>query len=279
MVRQDIVINHATVRTQWSMPRFVRACAWRGMSRVSVWGEEIDRIGLDAAKAALADAGLSAFGYNRAGPLTAADAPSRKILLDAGRREIDQAAEIGAEHILVFPGGLSAGSKDIASERARVEDAIAELLVHARGCKMPLALEPLHPMLAGDRTTLTSLSAANDICDRLGDGIGVVIDVYHVWWDERLKPEIARTGEAGRILGFHVNDWLVPTKHILRDRGMMGDGIIDLAGIWRDVCAAGYDGPIEVEIFSDDWWNRDADEVLDIALARCEAIFPEKPGR
>src|SRR5690606_33571456 len=122
-------------------------------------------------------------------------------------------------------------------------------------------------------TIMTSMTEANDLCDQLGDGIGIVIDVYHVWWDNRLALEIARAGAAGRILGFHVNDWLVPTRDILRDRGMMGDGIIDLAHLWQLVRKAGYGGPIEVEIFSDHWAQQDPELVLDTAIDRCRAIF------
>ncbi|MCB1491197.1 MAG: sugar phosphate isomerase/epimerase [Rhodobiaceae bacterium] len=255
------------------MAAFCEGCAARGMRTVSVWGEEIDRIGEPLAKRVLEDNGLSVFGYNRAGPLLAGTAEGRRAFADAGRRAIDQAHAFGADHVLVFPGGLPGGSRDIDGARTQTEEAIAGLLDHARGSGIQLALEPLHPMLAGDRSCILTLAHANAICDRLGAGIGIVVDVYHVWWDERLGEEIARTGAAGRILGFHVNDWLVPTKHILTDRGMMGDGIIDLAGLWRKVQAAGYRGPIEVEIFSEDWWARDPDEVLDTAVARCETIF------
>ena len=117
------------------------------------------------------------------------------------------------------------------------------------------------------------MSEANRLCDQLGGGIGIVVDTYHVWWDPAVDAEIAIAGANGRILGFHVNDWLVPTRHILTDRGMMGDGIIDLAHLWSQVRAAGYDGPVEVEIFSEEWWAKDPKMVLDTALQRCRSIF------
>ena len=269
----EIVINHATVRERWGMADFIAGCAARGLARASVWGDEIDRIGTASALTLMDDNGIAAFGFNRAGPLlTGGDRASR---LDAARRAVDQAAEFGADHILVFSGGLAPGSRDLNDARAEMEELTGALLDHARPTGVTLALEPLHPMLAGDRAVITSLSHANDICDRLGGGIGIVVDVYHVWWDERLAAEIVRTGKAGRILGFHVNDWLVPTTHILRDRGMMGDGVIDLAGIWRQVKAAGYDGPIEVEIFSDRWWAEEPGAVIDLSLARCREIFAD----
>lgn len=273
--RPGLVMNHATVRERMDMAAFVEACARRGLYGVSVWGDEIDRIGEARAKAVLADSGLKVLGYNRAGPLSGADAREESARLDAALREIDRAAAFGADHVMLFPGGLPGGVRDLDGRRAWLADLTSKLLEHARACGVKLALEPLHPMLCGDRTVMTSLTEANDLCDRLGAGpdIGVVIDVYHVWWDARLAAEIARTGAAGRILGFHVNDWLVPTRDLVRDRGMMGDGVIDLAGIWKLVQDAGYEGPIEVEIFSDAWAKTDPEIVLDTAAARCRAIF------
>lgn len=269
----ELVFNHATVREQWGLEPFLEGCAARGLSRASLWGDEIARVGLPEAKRMVARTGIRAFGFNRAGPLIGLDAADSQAKLAEARTAVDMAAELGADHVLVFSGGFAEDSLGLADGRARMEDATAALLHYARASGVKLALEPLHPMLAGDRAVVLSLSHANDICDRLGDGIGIVADVYHIWWDERLEAEIARTGAAGRLLGFHVNDWLVPTRHVLRDRGMMGDGIIDLAGIWRQVRSAGYVGPIEIEIFSDRWWAEDPDHVLDTALERCRTIF------
>jgi sugar phosphate isomerase/epimerase len=130
---------------------------------------------------------------------------------------------------------------------------------------MPLAIEPLHPMYAGDRACVNTMEHANDLCDELGSGIGIAVDVYHVWWDPQLKAQIERAARAGekRILAFHVCDWLVPTMDLLNDRGMMGDGVIDIRLIRSWVEAAGYRGLHEVEIFSAaNWWKRDGDEVL-----------------
>ena len=272
-VAAGLVMNHATVRETMDMAAFVEACARRGFAGISIWGDEIDRIGEDRARRAVADSGLAVLGYNRAGPLIDAADGQTALLVDAARREIERAASFGADHVMVFTGGLPVGDRNLAAHRARLDDMLAGLLDHARSCGIRLALEPLHPMLCGDRTVLTSLTEANDLCARLGHGIGVVIDVYHVWWDARLDDEIARAGRAGNIIGFHVNDWLVPTGHTLRDRGMMGDGVIDLAGIWRAVRNAGYAGPIEIEIFSDEWARRDPAIVLDTAIERCRSIF------
>jgi sugar phosphate isomerase/epimerase len=140
-----------------------------------------------------------------------------------------------------------------------------------------LALEPLHPMYAGDRSCLTTLAEALDICDALdpaGDGgIGVAVDCYHVWWDPALAAGIARAGEGGRILAFHVCDWLVPTTDMLLDRGMMGDGVIDIAGIRAEVERAGFAGAVECEIFSAaNWWRREAEETLAVCAERFQSV-------
>lgn len=271
-----VTINHATVRERMDFLAFLNACSARGISRVSIWEDEVLKVGEGAAAQALRDGGFVVDGFNRAGPFLGATAEEQRRLLDVARCSIDRAAAFKADHVLVFPGGMPNGCRDLAGARAQAEEGIATLLDHARQHDILLALEPLHPMVAGDRSCIVSLGHANDICDRLGPGLGIVIDVYHVWWDDRLETEIARAGEAGRIAGFHVNDWLVPTRHLLRDRGMMGDGIIDLTRIWGMVTKAGYQGPIEVELFSDDWWQRDPESVLDTCLARCAQIFGAK---
>jgi sugar phosphate isomerase/epimerase len=204
----------------------------------------------------------------------AADAVGRRGAIDDNRRAVDEAVAIGARCLVLVVGGLPAGSKDIAGARAMVRDGIGELLPYARAANMPLAVEPLHPMYAADRACVNTMAQANDLCDELGEGLGIAVDVYHVWWDPDLEREIRRAGDAARgghqrILAFHICDWLVPTNDLLLDRGMMGDGVIDLPGIRRWVEAAGYDGLHEVEIFSaENWWKRDPDEVVRVCIVR-----------
>jgi sugar phosphate isomerase/epimerase len=270
-----IVMNHATFRKSLRFEGFVRACATAGMAQVSVWGDEVAAIGLPRAQALLDDLGLMVFGYNRAGPLLAVP-DARQAALDDARHEIDTAAALGADHVLVFPGGLPAGARGLAAARAETAEAVSRLLDHARGCGVGLALEPLHPMLAGDRTSLCTMAEANALCAAAGPGLGIVIDTHHVWWDPALADQIAIAGAAGRIMGLHVNDWLRPTTDFLTDRGMMGDGIIDLRGIFDTTRRAGYRGPVEVEIFSERWWAEPPDAVMALALARCAAIFGDE---
>jgi sugar phosphate isomerase/epimerase len=166
-------------------------------------------------------------------------------------------------------GGLPGDSHDIGAAREMVVDGLAAILPHARASRMPLAIEPLHPMYAADRSCMNTLEQALDLCDLLGDGVGVAIDVYHVWWDPKLNEQIMRAGAGGRILAHHICDWLVPTHDLLLDRGMMGDGVIDLRSIRSLIESAGYHGPQEVEIFSaQNWWKRPGEEVLATCVER-----------
>lgn len=262
----EISFNHATVRERADMLEFVALCADRNLRTVSIWGDEVDKVGERAALTALREHGMSVSGYNRIGPFTP-DGVAR------AEGELERAARFAADHVFLFTGGIQKDDRCIDDARRRAEETIEDILELARKIGVKLAVEPLHPMLAGDRAVISSLSHANDICERLGPGIGVVVDAYHVWWDERLAAELDRAGRANRILGFHVNDWLVPTRDILTDRGMMGDGVIDLGGLDALMRRCGFTGPLEVEIFSEHWWQRDPEEVMDISLERCARIF------
>src|SRR5258707_884266 len=187
------------------------------------------------------------------------------------RRAVDEAAAIGAKCLVLVVGALPKGSRDLNGARMQVREALHALLPYARQARVPLAIEPLHPMYAADRACVNTLSQANDLCDELGEGAGVAVDTYHVWWDPDLKREIARAGE--KILAYHVNDWLLRTNDLLLDRGMMGDGVIDLRAIRAMVEAAGYRGHCEVEILSaNNWWKRDPDEVVRICIERHQTV-------
>jgi sugar phosphate isomerase/epimerase len=210
------------------------------------------------------------------------DAARRIEVRDDNRRAVDEAKALGAPCIVLVAGGLpqysrpgSAASKDIAGSRAQVHDAIAEMLEYAGQANMPLAIEPLHPAYAADRACVNTTKQALDLCDALDPkrtgALGVALDVYHIWWDPELKPQIARAGKD-RILAFHVCDWLVPTRDILNDRGMMGDGVIDIKSVRRDVEAQGFAGYSEIEIFSNDWWDRPIDEVLKTCIERHRSV-------
>lgn len=259
-------LNTATVRQRWDLPACIEGCARHGIGWIGPWREGLAAYGTARAARHLRDAGLKVSGLCRGGWWHAA---SLAQAIEENRRAIDEAAAIGAPCLVIVNGGLPEGSRDLAAARARCLEGLAAVLPHARAAGVALALEPLHPMTCADRSVLCTLAQALEWCDALGAGTGVAIDVYHTWWDPEVTAQVARA--AGRILGFHVCDWLRETRDLVTDRGMMGDGVIDIAALRAAVDAAGYGGPIEVEIFSSrDWWQRDPDEVLQVVKERFE---------
>ena len=274
---EHLSLNWATVREKWDLAETIEGCARHGVPGIAPWREPVHALGVAEAGRRIRDAGLRVSGYCRGGLFPAADEAGLRAAIDDNRRAIDEAAALGAECLVVLGGGMPPGSKDLMLARDQARDGLAAILPHARELGVPLAIEPLHPMYAADRCCVSTLKHANDLCDDLDPkgegGIGIAIDVYHVFWDPELKGEVARAGAAGRILAFHVCDWLVPTRDMLLDRGMMGDGVIDIPRIRGLVEDAGYDGLIEVEIFSKlDWWRRDPEEVIAVIVERYRSV-------
>jgi sugar phosphate isomerase/epimerase len=261
-------LNTATVSRQWNLRQMIEGCARHGIRGISPWRDKLAELGVGEAARLIRAHDLTVTGLCRGGMFPAADEAGRRAAVEDNRRAIEDAAALGAQCLVLVVGGLPAGSRDLAGARQMVTDGIAAILDHARQYRVPLAIEPLHPMYCADRACINTLDAALDVCEALGDGVGVAADVYHLWWDPNLERAILRAGRK-RLLAFHLCDWLVPTADLLLDRGMMGDGVIDLRRIRSWVEAAGYDGFHEVEIFSAaNWWRRDPDEVLAIIKDR-----------
>jgi sugar phosphate isomerase/epimerase len=270
---EGLSINLATVRAQWDMRQAVEACLRHGITAIAPWRDQVAAIGLEAAAKLVRENGLRVTGLCRGGFFPGATAEERARAIDDNRRAVDEAAELGADCLVMVVGGLPAGSKDIVAAREMVRDGLAAMLPHARAAGVPLAIEPLHPMYAADRACVNTLGQALDLADELGPGTGAAIDVYHVWWDPELEGQLMRAGAAGQILAHHICDWLVPTRDPLNDRGMMGDGVVDLKRVRGWFEAAGFHGPQEVEIFSaENWWKRDGDEVLRTCVERYRTV-------
>lgn len=275
-------INTATVRRQQGsevpLARIIDQCAAQGVRAISPWRDQVAAAGIDAVARQLRALDMGLSGYCRGGFYPAADAAGRQAALQDNRRAIDEARALDAPCLVLVVGSLPGAldgrpaHKSLERVRAEVHDGIAASLEYARQVGMPLAIEPLHPMQAADRACINTLEQALDLCDALdpqrSGALGVALDVYHVWWDPKLRQQIARAG-AERLLAYHVCDWLTPTRDLLSDRGMMGDGVIELRKIRGWVEEAGFRGFSEVEIFSQqDWWQRGGDEVLATCIAR-----------
>jgi sugar phosphate isomerase/epimerase len=267
----DVSLNLATVRKQFTMREAVEAAARHGFAGVAPWREMVAETGPAEAARIFQGCGVRVTGYCRGGLFAAAGLEKFHERVEDNLRMIEEAAAIGAECIVVIGGGLAPGSRDLPAARQLFLEGLAAILPHARACGVPLALEPMHPMYAADRGCVTTLKEMLDIADALGnEGLGIAIDNYHVWWDPELAAQIARAGR--RIMAHHICDWLVPTRDLLNDRGMMGDGVIDFKAIRAMIERAGFCGIQEVEIFSEVWWNRPGEEVLATAMDRFQTV-------
>lgn len=258
-------LNQRTTE-RWTVEHAVEGCVRAGLGWIGLWREPVQALGVAASARLVAEAGLRVSSLCRGGFLTAFAGAARVAALDDNRRAIDEAAALGAECLVMVVGGLPAGSRDLAGARARVAEGVASLVPHAEAAGVRLALEPMHPLYCADRGVLSTLDQALEMAAPFApSSVGVVVDTFHVWWDPSVEAAIARA--EGRIASFQVCDWITPfPADALLSRGMMGDGHIDFRHLRRLVEAAGYDGPIEVEIFNADLWATDPDEV--VALMR-----------
>ena len=263
-------LNTVTVRERWSLADCIEGCARHGIPGISPWRDKLAEMGVALAARRIRDAGLAVTGLCRGGMFPAADAAGRRRAIEDNRRAIAEAHALGAACLVVLGGGLPPGSRDLSGAREMMRDGLHAIIGEARDAGVTLALEPLHPMTCADRSVLSTLAQALDLCDELGPGAGVALDVYHVWWDPDLSRQVARA--QGRIAAFHVCDWLVPTTDLVFDRGMPGDGVIDIPRIRAMAEAAGYKGFVEVEILSRRWWAEDPDTVLHIVRQRHASV-------
>ena len=263
---ERLSLNQITV-DQWTLPEVVEGCARAGIGTIAPWREPVAQVGLETAARLIADAGLRVSSLCRGGFFPAASERGRRQADDDNRRAVDEAAALGTD-VLVLVCGPPVG-RDLARAREEIAAGIERLAPYAAEHGVRLGIEPLHPMMIGERSAVVTLGEALDIALRFDAGVGVVVDVYHVWWDPTLERELERA--AARIVGFHVSDWLVPTPDLLQGRGMMGDGIIELRRLRGLVERAGYDGPIEVEVINRDLWRLPGDELVGLVRERFAA--------
>ncbi|MEV0369222.1 sugar phosphate isomerase/epimerase family protein [Streptomyces sp. NPDC050636] len=265
-------LNQETIR-QWSLPELVDGCARAGVRGVGLWRAPVQHYGVAAAARLVRDAGLSVTSLCRGGFFTAADPADRAAALDDNRAAIDEAAVLGTDTLVLVSGGLPTGSRDLRGARERIADALGVLGPYAAERGVRLAIEPLHPMYAADRCVVSTLAQALDLAERFpAEQVGVVVDTYHLWWDDTIGAQIARAGGAAqgpergagsRIAAFQLADWITPLPEgVLLGRGQLGDGAVDLRWFRERVDATGYRGPVEVEIFNPALWARDGAEVL-----------------
>ncbi|MBD3546000.1 sugar phosphate isomerase/epimerase family protein [Streptomyces sp. JV180] len=262
-------INQETIK-QWSLEELAEGCAKAGIGRVGLWRAPVQAYGVERTAQLLSDAGIGVTSLCRGGFFTALDPAERARALDDNRAAIDEAAALSTDTLVLVSGGLPPGSRDLHGARERVADALAELAPYAAERGVRLAIEPLHPMFVSDRCVVSTLGQALDLAERFpAEQVGVVVDTYHLWWDDRAPAAIARAGAGGRIHAFQLADWITPLPAgVLLGRGQLGDGSVDFRAFRSAVESTGYDGPIEVEIFNEALWAREGAEVLDEVAER-----------
>ncbi|MEM7754780.1 MAG: sugar phosphate isomerase/epimerase family protein [Planctomycetota bacterium] len=258
---------HTRTNLPWSLRECCEHYASAGIGGVSVWRDTYQTIGINEAATIIQGSGLRVPALVRGGFFVAASESDRRTAIDDNLRCIDEAAALNAESIVLVVGALP--GVPLADARAMVLSGIGAIAERATTAGVRLAIEPLHPMYAADKSCINTCAEARKLCERVGStSVGVAVDVYHTWWDADLYTEIKRLGDADRLFGFHVCDWRVDTRHMLTDRGLMGDGVIDIPTIRDHVENAGFKGMTEVEVFSDEYWAKDQPQYLDLIIER-----------
>ena len=252
---------HTITTKGWGLEEAVEHYAEAGVSGITVWRQWLE--GKDPAKAGdlIRSAGMEVVSLCRGGFYPALEEKSREESIEDNKRAIEDAAAMGAPLVVLVCGSVPGQS--LIESRKQITDGIAATLPLAEALGVKLGIEPLHPMYADDRSAINTLATANDVCDQLNHPlVGIAFDVYHLWWDSELKVQTQRMLDANRLFAYHVCDWITPTTDLLNDRGLMGEGCIDLRGIRAMVESNGFNGMIEVEVFSNRWWGQPTNEFL-----------------
>jgi sugar phosphate isomerase/epimerase len=253
---------HTATTKPWGLEEAVDRYSAAGVTGITVWRTAFAGLGPAAAGRLIRDRGLSVVSLCRGGFFPGVSAEERARAIDENRACIDEAAELGAPHVVLVCG--AAPGQTLEESRGQIADGIAAVLPHASAAGVRLAVEPLHPMYAGDRSAVNTVGQARAICAELrSPWLGIALDVYHTWWDDRLEDEIRACGREGTLFAFHISDWRVPTVDLLEDRGLMGEGCIPIRRIRGWVEEAGFAGFNEVEIFSRRLWASDQARFLE----------------
>lgn len=259
---------HTITTKPWSFETAVKEFSSAGVKGITVWRDALSGRDIRKSGAHARDAGLSIVSLCRGGFFPSTDISKRKAAIDDNKRAIEEAAELGAPLVVLVCGSDPGQSLEVS--RQQIQDGIAAVLPDAKAANVKLAIEPLHPMYADTRSAINTLAQANDMAEALNLSdrqagspfVGVAVDVYHLWWDPHLEAQIKRCGLNKHLFAFHICDWSVPTKDLLNDRALMGDGCIPIKKIRGWVEDTGFNGFNEVEIFSTHWWAQDQAEFL-----------------
>ncbi|HBH85158.1 MAG: xylose isomerase [Bacteroidetes bacterium GWE2_41_25] len=252
---------HTITTKPWNIEEAAKHYSASGVKGITVWRDALAGRNIRETGDMLRDNGLSIVSLCRGGFFPGTSKEKRKAAIDDNRKAIEEAFELGTDKIVLVCGAEP--SQSLKESRKQIFEGISSILTDAKAAGVKLAIEPLHPMYADTRSAINTLAQANDMAEKLDSKVvGVAVDVYHLWWDPDLKEEIMRCGKNKNLLAFHICDWKSPTIDLLNDRGLMGEGCIPIRKIRSWVEAAGFNGFIEVEIFSNIYWKQDQSEFL-----------------
>ncbi|GEO05119.1 xylose isomerase [Adhaeribacter aerolatus] len=252
---------HTITTKPWPLEKAAKEFSAAGVSGITVWRDTLAGKNINHARQMLLDLNLEVVSLCRGGFLPALEPAKRQAAIDDNLKAIDEAAALGAPHVVLVCGAVP--GQPLTESRKQIQEGIAACLDHAAAAGVKLAIEPLHPMYADDRSAVNTLAQANDMAEALNSPwVGIAVDVYHLWWDPDLENQIKRCGQNGNLMAFHICDWNTPTTDLLNDRGLMGEGCINLKEIRGWVEATGFTGYNEVEIFSHKFWAQDQHEFL-----------------
>ncbi|MEJ7735984.1 MAG: sugar phosphate isomerase/epimerase family protein [Chitinophagaceae bacterium] len=247
---------HTITTKPWDIEKAALEYSREGIHGITVWRDTLEGRDIKKTGQMLRDHQLTIVSLCRGGFFTHPGARERQLAIDDNRKAVDEAAALGAPLIVLVCGAVP--GQPLTESRKQISDGIAAVLPHAEANGVKLAIEPLHPMYADSRSAVTTIGQANNMAEELNSPwVGVAVDVYHLWWDPDLENEIARCGRHENLLAFHICDWKTPTEDLLLDRGLMGEGCINIQQIRAWVEHTGFDGFNEVEIFSKKYWSED----------------------
>ncbi len=256
---------HTITTKPWDIETAVKKYSEQGIKNITIWRQYLEGRDIDLVGRMIKDKGMNIISLCRGGFFPHPQLSKREEAIAENENAIHQANALNAPMIVLVCGSHPDQALD--ESRQQIVEGIERILPLAERLNVRLGIEPLHPMYADSRSAINTIKQANDICQEITSNyLGVVIDVYHLWWDPQLPEEIDRCGKLDKIFAFHISDWITPTVDLLNDRGLMGDGCIPIRKIKNRVEEAGFTGTHEVEIFSNKYWQIDQDKFLQMII-------------
>lgn len=194
------------------------------------------------------------------------DDPGSRI--EALRASVIRFAAYEPECVACLAGPLGGRPEDEGTEiLVRALESIAE----AGGTAgVRIGFEPVHVSQREQAGFVNSLAHADALLARVAaPELGILFDTYHLWDDPDVRDWIAANIE--RVVGVHISDWPALDR---TDRVLPGEGISQTRELVQALVAAGWDGALDVEIFStpDGFWGLDVDDAAQRALAAATAM-------